>query len=418
MNKEKVTAISLFKYGIIAPVLYENIEGQNEYFRKVAKKTYDVPYIGRKKFKWETFKSWLRKYRKEGYSGLKPKTRSDKGSYKKLNNTVTTETKNIIDNNPHIKTASFVYKTLIKKGIISPEDFTEQTLRKYIHVNKLFDSKKIKARKKYEMSHINQLWVADFSELRIYTGNKKKRTKKVYLCAIIDDFSRVIVGYNFSFNENIVSLVKAFKDAIKRFGKPQKFYCDNGSSFVSKAFSEINAKLNIALIHSKPYDPSSRGKIERFFHTMKMSFSPALYNITITLAELNKHFSIWLEDEYHKKLHKSISDTPMNRYLDDIKNTNIDKIPDNMIDRLFMVPDNRKVNHDSTISWHKSLYEVDPKYIGSRIELRYPADNPEILFLYESDDTIIKLKKVDAKLNANPPHISLSYLKLLNQEVK
>ncbi|MDL1982556.1 MAG: hypothetical protein LWX02_14080 [Deltaproteobacteria bacterium] len=67
MEEERKKAIALFKYGLIAPVLHGNVKVQIEYFKEAAKKKYEVPHIGLRKFKAATFKSWLKRYRKNGF---------------------------------------------------------------------------------------------------------------------------------------------------------------------------------------------------------------------------------------------------------------------------------------------------------------------------------------------------------------
>ena len=419
MNKDELLDLALFKYGIISPVLHDNIEGQNKYFKLAAQKTYDVPHLGKKKYTLSTFKHWLRNYRKWGLEGVTTKIRSDKGKSNKITGIVITEINSILEN-PFIKSSAQVYKFLIKNGCIAPGDFSEQTLRKFIRENKLLDkSCEVQPRKKFEMEHINQLWMSDFTEIRILTHTGKK-TRRVWLCVIIDDFSRVIVGYNWDFNENISSLIKALKSAVLRFGIPQKFFCDNGSAFKSTAFSFIAARLNIALIHSKPYDAPSRGLVERFNQTMKNSFLPLLYNKNLSLNELDILFSSWLENEYHKSIHKGINNTPLNKYLDDIKNVPLNKLPDNKIEEYFYTSAQRSVNNDSTIAFNNQLYEVDPKYIGEKISLRYNLSTPDVLFLVNPDSSLTKLAKCNPTKNAHPPHVSISYSKLLkdNKEDK
>ena len=78
--------IALFRFSIIAPVLHDSSMGQTRYFKEMAQKLFDVPVYGRKKFNWKTFKSWLRKYRIEGFDGLKPKIRADKGDSRIVDN--------------------------------------------------------------------------------------------------------------------------------------------------------------------------------------------------------------------------------------------------------------------------------------------------------------------------------------------
>ena len=60
-NNEKKQKLALFKFGIIAPVLNDTVNKQNQYFRTLSKKTLDVPVIGTKRFHTSTFKSWLAK---------------------------------------------------------------------------------------------------------------------------------------------------------------------------------------------------------------------------------------------------------------------------------------------------------------------------------------------------------------------
>jgi len=83
----------------------------------------------------------------------------------------------------------------------------------------------------------------------------------------------------------------------------------------------ICAKLGVALIHSKPYDSPGRGKIERFFRTVRDMFIPAIsYDSELTLDSLNEQFSSWLREQYTLNYHKGINDTPMDRYLADMPN--------------------------------------------------------------------------------------------------
>ena len=79
-EKNQNEKIALFRYGIIAPVIHDTAKRQAKYFKEMAQKIFDVPGAGRKTYQWRTFKSWLRTYRTEGFDGLKPKTRADKGS--------------------------------------------------------------------------------------------------------------------------------------------------------------------------------------------------------------------------------------------------------------------------------------------------------------------------------------------------
>ena len=73
------------------------------------------------------------------------------------------------------------------------------------------------------------------------------------------------------------------------------------------------ALAGISLIHSKPYDSPSRGKIERFFRTVRDRFLSRLTS-ELTLDELNEAFSLWLQEDYHHKHHTGIDQRPIDRY--------------------------------------------------------------------------------------------------------
>ncbi len=95
------------------------------------------------------------------------------------------------------------------------------------------------------------------------------KQRKTYLIAFIDDHSRLIVYGRFYASENTGSFMHALEQAFLRRGLPRKLYVDNGSAFRSKQLMYAMASLAIALIHSRPYKPQGRGKIERFFKSVR-----------------------------------------------------------------------------------------------------------------------------------------------------
>lgn len=259
-EKEKAQNLALFRHGIISHILFEAEESQNQYFKKMSEKEHFIRGVGLKKFSVSTFKSWLSSYREHGYNGIKPRIRVDKGSSRKIDGDFSQIIETLLQEMP-ITTYTLLYSQLIAKGYIRPGDFTLQTLIKFLKDNNIaLREREIIPRKKFETEQINKLWICDFMHsIKLSDGKKKKYT---YLCAIIDDHTRVITGSNWSFEQNLSVLEQTFKEAILSYGKPQKFYCDNARVFTSEAIHLPCAKLGIALIHSKPYDPPSRGYVE------------------------------------------------------------------------------------------------------------------------------------------------------------
>ena len=86
------------------------------------------------------------------------------------------------------------------------------------------------------------------------------------------------------------------------------------------------AKLGVRLVHSAPGRPQGRGKIERFFRTVREQF---LVEVTDTasedlaaagvdhataLLELNRLFAAWVETEYHRRAHTETGQNPLARW--------------------------------------------------------------------------------------------------------
>ena len=81
------------------------------------------------------------------------------------------------------------------------------------------------------------------------------------------------------------------------------------------------AELGIKLIHHLPYSPQSKGKQERFFKTVDIKFMKEIKGVNITsLEQLNSFFYAWLEVSYHRRVHKSIGITPIERFTQDLNN--------------------------------------------------------------------------------------------------
>jgi putative transposase len=413
MDEKKREKIALFKYSIIAPVLVGNVKYQMRYFREMAQKEHDVPHLGKRRYMPQTFKKWLKQYRRHGFDGLIPKEREDKGQSRKITPQLALDIKEAVVSYPFLS-GSALYRLLVSEGKIRVGGINEGTLRKYIKDNQLREFALPVPRKKFEKEHINELWTADCMHGPYLKLRDQPRKHKVFLIAAIDDHSRMICASGWFSHENSIALEKALKDGISRFGLPITLYCDNGSLFASYHLQLACARLGIALIHSKPYDSPSRGKIERFFRTVRDKFLATLQTDIEEiedLEELNNLFEHWLEKEYHKHIHTGIEETPMDRFIRDVEKTHIKRVAQEELDTAFQMTIYRKVKNDATVSIHSVLYQCPPEFIGKKIQIRHPSDNPQDLTIYQNDKPLVKIKKVNPHENANVPAWGISFTK-------
>ena len=113
-----------------------------------------------------------------------------------------------------------------------------------------------------KIRHINQVWASDITYVPMSKGF-------MYLCAIIDLFSRYIVGWGLSNTMTAEWCRDVATEAISRYGKPEIFNTDQGSQFTSDLFTGLLKSKEIAI------SMDSRGRaidnifIERFWRSIK-----------------------------------------------------------------------------------------------------------------------------------------------------
>jgi putative transposase len=417
MNDESREQVGLFRFKVISPVLAEPGRVKNDYFRQMEMKEHNVPHYGFRRYTVSTFKAWLKRYREHGFEGLKPKERADRGAPRKLTgeilNAIKLECKLYPD-----RSGRLMYEALVEKGLLGEPPVCYNTLLRTITREKLLPKPgRTDKRKRFETAEIGELWICDFMHGPSVRFEGKSR--KAILCAIIDDHSRMIVGYAFSVHETVSALTVVMKEAFVTYGIPKRFYVDNGSAFSSGLMLKACAQAGISLIHSKPYDSPSRGKIERFFRTVRDRFLPGLQGM-VTLDEVNLAFSCWLQEDYHHRNHTGISQRPIDRYHASANRVEIRRLSSAELDQAFLVRHERVVNHDATISFKGRIYEVPAAYIRQRVEIRHTVDDDETITLYDNGNQVCVLKQVDVQSNARSfkPSVESDSMSFSKKKVK
>lgn len=414
---KNVKDIAIYRYGIISPILHDNGLGQNQYFRQLSEKGIRIPPDTGEIFhlKVPTFKRWLRQYRKHGLEGLEEKIRSDKGTHRKmpaqLLDTIIAFVQEV-----GAESVTDLYRKLLAEKHITFETLSYESLRQLVLKHQLLSQEKnVKPRKKFEKEFINELWMVDFKQGKsIRQGNHLHR---VYLCAIIDDSSRLLVGYEWGLNEDTTLFARTFKKAVAIYGAPKILYSDQGKVFCSHYIMELCARLGISMLNAEPYSPESKGKIERFNRTIQQMFYPLIKDFkAIDCQQLNQLFDTFVQDIYHKKIHSSLNESPLQKFQRLLNQTPIRRISQEQLDQFFLCSFRRRVRLDGTIVHQNVYYEVDMKYVGDMVEIRFPIDNPKRLFLFDQGRLIREIKPVNLIANANAPHISTSYSTLLRKD--
>lgn len=375
LDNEKREQIALKKFSLIAPVLNGQAGNQTEYFIDVTSNPIDMPYYGMRKYSPKTLAAWLNDYRRNGIEALKPGFRSDRGKSRKIDEALLEKIREKRTQKPRINT-SMLYQALVKDGEILPEKVSLATFYRFLAANPDLTATKNadeeKEVKRFAHQYINELWQTDLMYGPYLKMGKSK--KQTYLIAFIDDASRFVPYSMFSFTQDFSALRVVLKEAVLRKGIPAMIYSDNGKIFRSTQMQMVCAGMGCSLLHAKPFQASAKGKIERFFHTVRMRFLSQIDASSIKdIDELNLRYWQWLEADYHQKVHSGLNMSPLTFFMSQAERIKFFPNPA-MLDEYFLLKVTRKVNHDGTLSLHTILYETDLKFANSRIEVRYDPE--------------------------------------------
>ena len=327
-------------------------------------------------FTWRTIQTWLTRYKKHGLTELKSRRRSDTGKPRKVTPEQLLEA--IEQVKPLFREKSLlprlVYKACVEKGLLRPEEVSQTS---FYRITKEFDllvaegQTDRKKRLAFAKAHANDMWQADTlcgPMIKI-----KGSTVMTRLIAFIDDASRVVAHGQFFAAENVDTLIQSFRTGLYKRGIPQQLYVDNGSVYSSQEMALICSRLGILLSHTPVRDGAAKGKIERFFRTVRECFLSRQLDLSC-LDALNRQFIDWLEHDYNGRSHSSLGMKPIDRFGLDLKRIRF-LPPDPANDELFFLEESRSVSKTNTFQLHKILFEAPVDLRGKKIEVRFDRLN-------------------------------------------
>jgi putative transposase len=143
----------------------------------------------------------------------------------------------------------------------------------------------------------NQVSSTDITYIRLPHGF-------VYLVAIIDWYSRKVLGWRLSNTMDAGFCVDCLEEAIKTYGVPEVFNTDQGSQFTSDSFTGMPLDNGIAI------SMDGRGRaldnifVERLWRTVKYDdvYLQKYANMSDLLLGLTDYFQFYNEERLHQSL--------------------------------------------------------------------------------------------------------------------
>jgi putative transposase len=234
----------------------------------------------------------------------------------------------------------------------------------------------------------------------------------------------LLVGWRWGTGEDVFRLEAALRSGLMARGVPDAVLVDRGSAFVSSQLLRACAVLGVKLIHASPRAATTKGKIERFFRTVREQFLVEIDGReNLDLAELNRLFSAWLEVVYHRRVHCETRATPLERF----EAAGAPALPTPALLReAFLWSAERTVTKTATVSLHANQYEVDAALTGRKVELVFdPFDLTRIDVRYQHRPfgTAVPLvigrhthPQAERQLPPPPTPTGIDYLRLLAEK--
>lgn len=351
--------IALFRYSLIReaadPALSKRERG--ELVRDLAARDHAGPSGARVRVARNTLDRWIRTYRVGGFEALAPNVRNCEPTTPLAQLEMAERLKKEVPK----RTAAQVAEIIRASEGYGPSERTVQRLFARLGLNTRPDGSPLQAFGRFEADHPNDLWTGDALHGPAVGGRKS------YLFAFIDDHSRALVGYRWGASEDTVRLEAALRAALAARGVPKAVYVDNGSAFVSSQLLRAMASLGIRLVHSRPGKPQGRGKIERFFATVRIQFLVEVEARGVgDLAELNRLFAAWVETVYHRRVHTETNQAPLQRLAAAPPPT----LPSPAaLHEAFLWSETRTVTKTATVSLHGNTFEVDAALVAHKVEV-------------------------------------------------
>ena len=401
MNPDYKHDIALMRYSAIAPLitgLQEDYPSRSAFFRDASVKGVTAPDGSVKHYAPSTIEKWYFSYKSGGFDALIPSGRSDAGKPRKLDDSLQEQIRYLKTTYPRMSAAA-IFRQLRDDGSIRNGEVSEATVCRYINLFSLeMKTSTNQDMRRYERAHINEVWCGD-SSVGPYLKTPDEKKHKLYIIALIDDASRFITGIDIFFNDNFVNLMSVMKSAVAKYGKPKLFNFDNGSSYKNKQMELLAARIGSALNYCRPYTPTAKAKIERWFRTMKDQWMASLDMREFrSLDEVRGSLLSWVHT-YNNTPHSSLNGkTPQERFFSESEQ--IRRLSQEEIDRDFLLEIERRVSSDNVVVIDQVEYEVDCRFSKQKIRLRYSPDMNDI-FIVEPDHSLTPIRLLNKQENAN-----------------
>lgn len=367
-NPTQPERMALFRHAIVGDLVVSDLApgALNKELRRRAEKRYRPPGSDvSRTYHWKTFQRWLHAARC-GLRELQPASRK-RGFALALDEEARELLVGIRREHPHVA-AEVILDEVVKQGALREGAISLPTLRRLYAREGLTRASRTRHqrqrdRRRWEADRVCRIWHADVCHA--WRTTETGETVKVYIHGILDDHSRYVLALMACESETENDLLGQLAETLTRYPAPDRFYVDNGATYRGDMLTLALDRLGVRCLHAAPYDPEARGKMERFWRTLRQRLLD-VDETPRTLHDYNAALLAWLDADYHPRKHAGLfGDTPARRFRQGVKSL---PSPRSLRDiaKALVIHKTAKVRKDATFSVFGTRYEVRGRHLAGK----------------------------------------------------
>ncbi|MEE4297865.1 MAG: helix-turn-helix domain-containing protein [Pseudomonadales bacterium] len=396
---------ALFRYSVLGAVLSQDLKrGElRARLRQLAGQIWSDGGGAMRVVSWRTLETWYHRYRRDGFDGLLPRRRSDCGRTKVISAEQVELILTMKREDPG-RSAPLIKAELERAGYVARGQLSLRSIQRLLRRHGLSRPKlelDRPERLRWHAAASGELWQADCVHGPKLHDPETGRALRVKIFGLLDDRSRLAVYLRAGFHETQEAFLKLLLGAVQRRGAPRTLFADQHKSFTGSSTHTACAQLGIRLLFARPYDGPAKGKVERFWRTLRGHVLDRLdLSAVTTLDALNLRLATWAESDYNRRPHSAHGGkTPLEVWEEDADQIRWVEDPERL-KRAFLGRFTRHVRHDSTCTISGQIYEVPGYLRGQKVTIVYSLLEASRYWV-EDGQTWIPLVTVDPAGNAS-----------------
>lgn len=407
--RDHAEAVAIFRAQVIGPLVCRTDWTHGELataLRALSTQPFRAPGAERTRcYGASTLERWYYAWQRDGLDGLRPRRRSDQGHGRRLSDAQRELLLAIRRDHPQVAT-TVILRTLIADGRLAADALSDTTARRLFAEHGL-DRKTLRRRdlghpterRRWQAARAHQVWHADVMHGPALDVGGKAVPLRIH--AILDDRSRYVVAIQACTTERESEMLALLVRAVRSHGSPETLYLDNGPTYVGESLRTACARLGIALVHAKPYDPQARGKMERFWRTLRGQ-CVSLMGPMGSLHAVQARLLAWLDQHYLHAPHAGLLGRSPHDVLDE-ELTGDDRplLTEDLLREALTVRQTRRLRTDGTLEIAGRDFELEQGFLaGHKVTVARCLVDPTEAPWVDHDGQRMVLRPVDPVANA------------------